>query len=65
MYESNVRERFVVEKGVTVTEKLFGFVLVPNNVTVTQDVLALGFDCGAPPEPAVSDAYCLLGEQFI
>ncbi len=54
MYESNVRETFALEGGGTVTEKLFGFELVPDNLTVTQDVLAMGFDCGAPPEPAVS-----------
>ena len=53
MYESNVRETFVLENGGTVTEKLFGFKLIPDNITVTQDALALGFDCGAPPEPAV------------
>ncbi len=54
MYESNVRETFVLENGGTVIEKLFGFELIPDNRTVTQGVLALGFDCGAPPEPAVS-----------
>lgn len=54
MYESNVRETFVLENGGMVTEKLFGFELIADDVTVSQDVLAMGFDCGAPPEPAVS-----------
>jgi len=53
MYESNVRGQFLLPSGQVVTEKLFGFNLVPDNTTVTQGAVAVGFNCGAPPEPAV------------
>ncbi|CAI8044162.1 hypothetical protein GBAR_LOCUS24525 [Geodia barretti] len=53
MFESNVRCQFLLpDTGQVVTEKLFGFPLLPDDTTVTQDVVAVGFDCGAPPEPA-------------
>lgn len=54
MYESNVRQQFALENGTVLTETLFGFPMVPDNTTITQDSLASGFDCGAPPEPPVS-----------
>ena len=57
MYESNVREQFLLPSGQVVTEKLFGFKLVPDNTTVTQGAVAMGFDCGVPPEPAVRDPH--------
>lgn len=53
MYESNVRCQFMVPGGKVVTEKLFGFPIIPDDTIVTQDVVAVGFDCGAPPEPSV------------
>ena len=54
MYESNVRCQFLVPGGQLVTEKLFGFPIIPDDTVVTQDVVAVGFDCGAPPEPSVN-----------
>ena len=53
MYESNVRCQFMVPGGQVVTEKLFGFPIIPDDTIATQDVVAVGFDCGAPPEPYV------------
>ena len=54
MFESNVRCRFSNETDV-VNEKLFGFPLLPDDAVVTSDSVAVGFDCGSPPEPTVSD----------
>lgn len=53
MFESNVRCSFTKTNN-TVTEKLFGFKLVSDEIVVTQDSVAVGFECGSPPEPAVS-----------
>ena len=54
MFESNVRCRFSNGSKV-ITEKLFSFPLLPDDVVVTTDSVAVGFDCGSPPEPTVSD----------
>lgn len=53
MFESNVRCSFSNGSEV-VTEKLFGFPLLPDDEVVLTDSVAVGFDCGSPPEPAVS-----------
>lgn len=59
MYESNVRCQFLLPNtNQLVTEQLYGFPLIPDDTMVTQDVVAMGFDCGAPPEPAVMS--CLI-----
>ncbi len=52
VFESNVRCSFQNGSDV-ITEKLYGLPLIPDNTVVTQDSLAMGFDCGAPPEPLV------------
>ena len=54
MFESNVREQFYLSDGEIVTESLFGFSFIPDNATVTKGAVAVGFSCGAPPEPTVS-----------
>ena len=54
MFESNVREQFYLSNGEIVTESLFGFSFIPDNTTVTKGAVAVGFSCGAPPEPTVS-----------
>ncbi|KAL5466810.1 hypothetical protein EMCRGX_G030960 [Ephydatia muelleri] len=51
MFESNVREQFYLSDGEIVTESLFGFSFIPDNATVTKGAVAVGFSCGAPPEP--------------
>ena len=53
MFESNVRCHFYNETEV-LNEKLFGFPLLPDEEVVTNDSVAVGFDCGSPPEPIVS-----------
>ena len=53
MFDNNVHCQFSLPGGEVITEKLFGFPIVPVNTIVTQDVVAVGFDCGAPPEPSV------------
>ena len=55
MFESNVREQFLLNSGEIVTEALFGFSLISDNTTVTKGAVAVGFSCGAPAEPAVSN----------
>ena len=57
MYESNVRCQFELPSGQVVTETLFEFPTIPDDTIVTQDVVAVGFDCGAPPEPSVSGCH--------
>lgn len=54
MFESNVKETYWLLDGSLVTDNFFGFEMVSDNVTVTQDSVVIGFNCGAPPEPAVS-----------
>ena len=54
MFSSNVRGKFQLEGGEVVTEKLFGLKLVPDNTTLQDQTVVMGFDCGAPPEPSVS-----------
>lgn len=54
MFESNVKETYWLLDGSLVTDHFFGFEMVSDNVTVTQDSVVIGFNCGAPPEPAVS-----------
>ena len=54
MFNNNVRCQFSLPGGQVVTEQLFGFPLLPVTTTVTQAVAAVGFACGAPPEPSVS-----------
>ena len=56
MFDSNVRGKFQLEGGQVVTEKLFGLKLVPDNTTLQEPAVVMGFDCGAPPEPSVSAA---------
>ena len=54
MFESNVHCQYVFPNGSgLVTDTLFGLKKIPDSVTVTQDSVAMGFDCGAPPEPRV------------
>ena len=57
MYESAPRCQFLMSNGDIVTEKLFGFPIISDDTIVTQDVVAIGYDCGAPPEPAVMIPY--------
>ncbi len=52
MFESNVRCSFQNGSDI-ITEKLYGLPLVADTTVVTQDSLAMGFECGAPPEPLV------------
>lgn len=54
MYKSNVKCQFAYTNGTVITEKLYGFKLLSDDTIVTQDSVAMGFDCGAPPEPIVS-----------
>ena len=54
MYKSNVKCQFAYSNGTVITENLFGFQLLSDDITVTQDSVVMGFDCGAPPEPIVS-----------
>lgn len=54
MFESNIKESYWLADGSLVTDHFFGFKMVGDNVTVTQDSVVIGFNCGAPPEPAVS-----------
>lgn len=56
MFESNVRQQFKLQDGQVITEELFGIDSVPDNSTVTSRSVAMGFDCGVPPEPSVSCA---------
>ena len=58
MFESNVKETYWLLDGSLVTDHFFGFKMVGDNVTVTQDSVVIGFNCGAPPEPAVSVCWC-------
>lgn len=53
MFESNVQCQFVNGTKV-ITEQLFGFPFVSDDEVVTTDSVVMGFDCGAPPEPAVN-----------
>ena len=53
MFESNVHCNFSNGSEV-ITERLFGFPLIPDDEIVTNDSVAVGFDCGSPPEPLVS-----------
>ena len=59
MFESNVKETYWLLDGSLVTDHFFGFKMVGDNVTVTQDSVVIGFNCGAPPEPAVSVCVCV------
>lgn len=55
MYQSNVKCQFVERTNETlITENLFGFKLISDDTVVSQDSVVMGFDCGAPPEPIVS-----------
>ena len=53
MFESNVQCQFINGTKV-VTEELFGFPFISDDEVVTTESVVVGFDCGAPPEPAVS-----------
>lgn len=53
MFESNARCQFSNGSEV-ITERLFGFPLLPDDEVVTTDSVAIGFNCGSPPEPVVS-----------
>ena len=57
LFSNHVIGQFSLSSGQLVTEKLFGLQVVPDNTTVTKGSVAVGFDCGAPPEPAVSGHY--------
>ena len=54
MYESNVRQRFTLSNGTVVTEKPFGFQFLRDDALIAYDSVTVGFECGAPPAPAVS-----------
>ncbi len=54
MFESNVRCSFQNGSSGVITEKLYELPLVPDSAVITQDSVAMGFECGAPPEPLVS-----------
>ena len=55
MFASNVKEKFFPypNSDVIVTEKLFGFQFISDETVLANDTAAVGFDCGAPPEPVV------------
>lgn len=53
MFESNVRCQFNNGSKVII-EQLFGFRFLSDDEVVRTDSVAVGFDCGSPPEPAVS-----------
>ena len=55
MFESNVHCQYSFSNGSgLVTDTLFGLKKVPDDTIVTQDSVAMGFDCsGVPPEPRV------------
>ena len=57
MFIDNVIEKYrpIPNSDVLVYESLFGFKLVTDNIM--RSTGAVGFDCGAPPEPAVSQYY--------
>lgn len=60
MFESNIHCQYSFSNGSgLVTDTLFGLVKVPDNTVVTQDSVAMGFDCGAPPEPRVCICECV------
>ena len=54
MFVSNVQPTFQVTDGTYVNESSYGFQFVSDSLTVVNDSVAVGFDCGAPPIPAVS-----------
>ena len=57
MFQSNPSSQFLLPNGEILTENLYGFPIVPDDTIVTQDVVAVGFDCGAPPEPSVTEIF--------
>ena len=59
MFESNVQCQFINGSKV-ITEKLFGFPFLSDDEVVTTDSVVVGFDCGSPPEPAVSYNYVFI-----
>lgn len=51
-----MRERFSPSpySDVFIVEELFGFEFIPSDeAVIEQESVAVGFDCGAPPEPMV------------
>ena len=54
MFASNVKQTFLRGEQ-TITEKLFGFEFISDGSVVVNGSLAMGYDCHAPPEPAVID----------
>lgn len=52
MFQSNVKESFILGDKI-ITDTLFGLQLVPDNSVITEGSVAVGYDCHAPPEPAV------------
>ncbi len=63
MFESNVRCSFQNGSSGVITEKLYELPLVSDSAVITQDSVAVGFECGSPPEPLVSPwantRYCI------
>ena len=53
MFASNVREKFNLGGSKVVTEELYGFQFVTDSAVVIDQSVAVGYDCHAPPEPAV------------
>ena len=54
MFESNVHCHYSYPNGSDpVTDTLFGFQKVSDDTIVAQGSVAMGFDCGVPPEPRV------------
>ncbi|XP_064393364.1 uncharacterized protein LOC135340879 [Halichondria panicea] len=51
MFESNVRCSFQNGSSGVITEKLYELPLVSDSAVITQDSVAVGFECGSPPEP--------------
>ena len=53
MFISNTKQKYYITSDKVITEKLFGFQFVNDNVTLYNESVAVGYDCQAPPEPVV------------
>lgn len=54
IFESNVHGKYIFSNGSGLVEdELYGLTKVGDEVTVSQNSVAMGFDFGAPPEPTV------------
>ncbi len=54
MFESNVHCQYSFSDGSgLVRDTLFGFKKVPDDTVLQHESVAMGFDCGVPPEPRV------------